>query len=209
MSFLDVRWPRLPFLRKRLSPGITAAHAAIAAGKTRKPKTKAVLIKEMADAWYDAVLRRGKKLTREEKLQLLDDNMLDAALAISQRLAKIRDEEDFPLTDTMQMFKQVSEYRMKEARVSKIDPKTRDETDGTPSGIRQMQEKLAQDKQDMAEQAPPERTNRFGQRDGRLDNPGRPPGEGLKKKQERVRAQMEKLREAEAAQEPQTPTGEV
>lgn len=204
MAFDPLSFFRRPKATPQLA-GLAAYHEARRKGivppRAPKPRTKAILLKELADAIGDRLLKKGKTLTREEKLQLLDDNMLDAAVAISERLAKIRDEEDFTLSDTMQMFKQTREYQMSQARIQKIDPKDR-EKGNAPEGIAGYQAQLAQSKAEQAAEPAPERTTAAGQRDKRHDNSGRPPGQGLAKQQEKIRQKQERLRRQAQGKEP-------
>lgn len=211
---------RLPFLKPRPTKGLQGLDALNAwkanGGKPsrgpRKPRAKAVLIKEMAEAIADVLLRRGKSLSREEKLQLVEDNMLDAAVAISNRLAKIREEEDFTLTDTMAMFKQVREYQMIETRRNKIDPKDKDKTkNGTPAGFVNYQAQMKDAKEKL--EAPVEeserpspavtavRTTAAGTIDRRHENTGRPLGQSLARQQEKIRQKQERMRAKENAVE--------
>jgi hypothetical protein len=187
---------RLDFSRL-LSGKSQPPQLAAVMGKPRKPRSKAILMNEMADSIVKRVFgKKGKELTREQMLQAIDDNMLLAAMAISERLAKQRekDEEDkFELTDTLQMFKQLREFQMAQARIGKIDPSKDKDKDKTPEGIAGYQSTLATDKKDFAEKEDAARITAEGKPDKRHQNTGRPPGEGLKKQQERIRKQQAKL----------------
>lgn len=169
-----------------------------------EPKKRAITRPILMDDMANRVIKllagnKGKKLTREEIAARVADNMHLAALAISEELANAsRDEDGEPLIslgDRMAAFKQLREWEMAQARIGKLDPKDK-EKGNSPSGIEAYRQTLADDKATAAEA---ERVTAEGQRDKRHDNPGRPPGQSLKKKQERILAQQKRLREKEDA----------
>lgn len=171
-----------------------------------EPKKRAITRPILMDDMANRVIKllagnKGKKLTREEIAARVADNMHLAALAISEELANAsRDDEGEPLIslgDRMAAFKQLREWEMAQARIGKLDPKDKDKG-GNPSAIEAYQNEL---KENQAKHAAgeAERVTAEGQRDKRHDNPGRPPGQSLKKKQEKVLAQQKRLREKEDA----------
>lgn len=196
-------------LRKSQPPQLAAAR-----GKPRKPRSKAILMKEMAREVTKEVVRVFSKNRspkwREEMKQAIDDDMLLAARAISRRLAKAESDDDIPMSDTLQMFKQLREYQIAEARIGKLDPnkdkggKPAEEIDNYRASVKAGQEQYAANQANgvAKPEEKPVKLRQDGAPDARADNPGRPPGHGLKKQLEQVRARTEKLQAAEAKPEP-------
>ena len=163
------------------------------------------------------VTNKGKKMTTQEMLDRIDDNLVLAALAISEELADATRNEDgaplITLKDRMQSFKELNEFRMKQARINKMDPHDKDKgADGkTPTGIAGYQNDLKDAKDRLtakveAGEAPEvaerlenlKRTRADGEPDKRHENSGRPIGQTLKARQEKIRRQQERLRRKDA-----------